>query len=53
MSKEEQNAEEPIQPTAMGGMLLTMLLMFYIILHVYHLFYNVFLGLCGHVYGPN
>ena len=33
MSKEEQNAEEPIQPPAMGGMLLTMLFMFYIILN--------------------
>ncbi len=33
MSKEEQNSEEPIQPPAMGGMLLTMLFMFYIILN--------------------
>ena len=33
MSKEEQDSEEPIQPPAMGGMLLTMLFMFYIILN--------------------
>ena len=33
MSKEEQDSEEPIQPPPMGGMLLTMLFMFYIILN--------------------
>ena len=33
MSEEEQNSEEPVQPPAMGGMLITMLFMFYIILN--------------------
>ena len=30
---EEQGSEEPVKPPAMGGMLLTMLFMFYIILN--------------------
>ena len=33
MSEEKQGSEEPVQPPAMGGMLLTMLFMFYIILN--------------------
>ena len=33
MSEEEQNSEEPVQPPAMGGLLITMLFMFYIILN--------------------
>ncbi len=33
MSEEEQSSEEPVQPPAMGGMLITMLFMFYIILN--------------------
>ncbi len=33
MSEEQQNSEEPIQPPPMGGMLLTMLFMLYIIMN--------------------
>ena len=33
MSEEEQNSEEDVQPPAMGGMLLTMLFMMYIIMN--------------------
>ena len=33
MSEEEQNTEEEVQPPAMGGMLLTMLFMMYIIMN--------------------
>ena len=33
MSEEEQGTEEPVQPPPMGGMLITMLFMFYIILN--------------------
>ena len=33
MTEEKQNSEEPVQPPAMGGMLLTMLFMIYIIMN--------------------
>ncbi len=33
MSEEEQNTEEEVQPPAMGGMLITMLFMMYIIMN--------------------